>query len=45
MANQSIKYIFSKKLLKKAQNQEIEELGFQLGEKATNNLLIQIIIE
>ena len=39
MVNQSIQYIFSKKLDKKAQKQEIEELGFQLGEKVTNNLL------
>ena len=37
--NESIKYIFSKKLDKKAQKQEIEELGFQLGEKVTNHLL------
>ena len=39
MVNESIQYIFSKKLDKKAQKQEIEELGFQLGEKVTNNLL------
>jgi len=39
MVNESIKYIFSKKLDKKAQKQEIEELGFKLGEKVTNNLL------
>ena len=39
MVNESIKYIFSKQLDKKAQKQEIEELGFQLGEKVTNNLL------
>ena len=39
MVNQSIQYIFSKKLDKKTQKQEIEELGFQLGEKVTNNLL------
>ena len=39
MVNQSIQYIFSKKLDKKSQKQEIEELGFQLGEKITNNLL------
>jgi len=39
MVNESIKYIFSKNLDKKSQKQEIEELGFQLGEKVTNNLL------
>ena len=39
MVNESIQYIFSKKLDKKAQKQEIEELGFQIGEKVTNNLL------
>ena len=39
MVNEAIQYIFSKKLDKKAQKQEIEELGFQLGEKVTNNLL------
>ena len=39
MVNESIQYIFSKKLDKKAQKQEIEDLGFQLGEKVTNNLL------
>ena len=39
MVNESIQYIFSKKLDKKAQKQEIEELGFQLGEKVTNYLL------
>ena len=39
MVNESIQYIFSKKLDKKAQKQEIEEIGFQLGEKVTNNLL------
>ena len=39
MANESIQYIFSKKLDKKTQKQEIEELGIQLGEKVTNNLL------
>ena len=39
MVNESIQYIFSKKLDKKSQKQEIEELGFQLGEKVTNNLL------
>jgi len=39
MVNESIQYIFSKKLDKKDQKQEIEELGFQLGEKVTNNLL------
>ena len=39
MVNQSIQYIFSKKLDKKTQKQEIEDLGFQLGEKVTNNLL------
>ena len=39
MVNESIKYIFSKKLDKKTQKQEVEELGFQLGEKVTNNLL------
>ena len=39
MVNESIKYIFSKKLDKKSQKQEIEELGIQLGEKVTNNLL------
>ena len=39
MVNESIQYIFSKKLDKKAQKQEIEELGFQVGEKVTNNLL------
>ena len=39
MVNESIKYIFSKNLDKKSQKQEIEEMGFQLGEKVTNNLL------
>ena len=39
MVNESIQYIFSKKLDKKTQKQEIEELGIQLGEKVTNNLL------
>ena len=39
MVNESIKYIFSKNLDKKSQKQEIEELGFQLGEKVANNLL------
>ena len=39
MVNESIQYIFTKKLDKKAQKQEIEELGFPLGEKVTNNLL------
>ena len=39
MVNESIQYIFSKKLDKKTQKQEIEELGFQLGKKVTNNLL------
>ena len=39
MVNESIQYIFSKKLDKKSQKQEIEEWGFQLGEKVTNNLL------
>ena len=39
LVNESIKYVFSKKLDKKAQKQEIEELGIQLGEKVTNNLL------
>ena len=39
MVNESIQYIFSKKLDKKGQKQEIEEIGFQLGEKVTNNLL------
>ena len=39
MVNESIQYIFSKKLDKKTQKQEIEELGTQLGEKVTNNLL------
>ena len=39
MVNESIQYIFSKKLDKKTQKQEIEEIGFQLGEKVTNNLL------
>ena len=39
MVNESIQYIFSKNLDKKAQKQEIEELGIQLGEKVTNNLL------
>ena len=45
MVNQSIQYIFSKKLDKKAQKKEIEEFGFQLVEKVTNNLLTQIIIK
>ena len=39
MVNESIQYVFSKNLDKKAQKQEIEELGIQLGEKVTNNLL------
>ena len=39
MVNESIRYVFSKNLDKKAQKQEIEELGIQLGEKVTNNLL------
>ena len=39
MVNESIQYIFSKKLDKKGQKHEIEEIGFQLGEKVTNNLL------
>ena len=39
LVNESIQYVFSKKLDKKAQKQEIEELGIQLGEKVTNNLL------
>ena len=39
MINESIQYVFSKNLDKKAQKQEIEELGIQLGEKVTNNLL------
>ena len=39
MVNESIQYIFSKKLDKKTQKQEIEELCIQLGEKVTNNLL------
>ena len=39
IVNESIQCCFSKKLDKKAQKQEIEELGFQLGEKVTNNLL------
>ena len=41
MVNESIKYIFSKNLDKKAQKKEIEELGFQLGEKVSNHLLNQ----
>ena len=45
MVNQSIQYIFSKKLDKKAQKKEIEEFGFQLVKKVTNNLLTQIIIK
>ena len=39
LVNESIQYVFSKNLDKKAQKQEIEELGIQLGEKVTNNLL------
>ena len=39
VVNESIQYVFSKNLDKKAQKQEIEELGIQLGEKVTNNLL------
>ena len=39
MVNESIQYVFSKNLDKKAQKQEIEEVGIQLGEKVTNNLL------
>ena len=39
LVNESIQYVFSKNLDKKSQKQEIEELGIQLGEKVTNNLL------
>ena len=39
LINESIQYVFSKNLDKKTQKQEIEELGIQLGEKVTNNLL------
>ena len=39
LVNESIQYVFSKNLDKKTQKQEIEELGIQLGEKVTNNLL------
>ena len=39
LVNESIQYVFSKQLDKKSQKQEIEELGIQLGEKVTNNLL------
>ena len=39
IVNEAIKYIFSKNLDRKAQKEEIEELGIQLGEKVTNNLL------
>ena len=39
MTYESIKYILSKQIEKKEKKDEIEELGINFGEKATNHLM------